>query len=108
MTRRAALLTAALCGCLTLGPAPPPGQAPGGKLVLLNVSQGQVPSDTGQDDKTRPEIVDNVPELGSGKALKVAFAPGDSFGGKVGAGKNWKPFAQFRFDALNPGKQPVK
>lgn len=107
MPRRAALLTAALSGCLILGLNPTPGQGPGGKVVLLNVSQGQVPSDTGQDDKTRPEIVDQLPELG-GKALKVAFAPGDSFGGKVGASKNWKPFAQFRFDAYNPGKGSVK
>src|SRR5262249_41446214 len=42
------------------------------------------------------------------KALKVAFAAGDSFGTVAGANKNWKRFALFRFDALNPAATPVK
>ena len=53
------------------------------KTVLLNVRGGQVPPDTGLENKTKPEIVDDVKELG-GKALKVAFAPGDSFGTRAG------------------------
>src|SRR4051812_5184698 len=105
MTRRWTLLAALVGGCLALGVAATPGQAPANKAILLNVGQGQLPPDTGQDDKTKPEIVANVPELG-GKAMKVAFAPGDSFGAKAGAHKNWKPFAQIRFDALNPSKAP--
>jgi hypothetical protein len=75
--------------------------------MLLNVSKGNLPTDTGLDDKTRPEIVDNVKEIG-GKALKVAFAAGDSFGTVAGANKNWKRFSLFRFDALNPAATPVK
>src|SRR3954454_14537318 len=74
-----------------------------GKLILLNVQSGQVPPDTGMEDKTKPEIVDGVKELG-GKALKVAFAAGDSFGSRSGLNQNWKKYAFVRFDALNPGK----
>jgi hypothetical protein len=105
---RPRLLVMACCGVLAVfGVAPAPGQPAPDKLLVLNVSNGQLPSDTGQDDKTFPQIVDNVPEIGA-KALKIAFAKGDSFGGKVGAGKNWKRFAQLRFDAVNPAKTPVK
>src|SRR5438045_1248432 len=82
-----------------------PGGAPGQKAVLLNVSAGQLPGDTGQDDKTFPEIVESK-ELG-GKALKVAFNKGDSFGSKTGNNKNWKRFAFFRFDAVNPSAKAV-
>jgi hypothetical protein len=65
------------------------------------MSKGQLPADTGMDDKTKPEVVDNFKELG-GKALKVAFAPGDSFGARGGSEHNWKRFAFFRFNAFNP------
>lgn len=82
------------------------GQVPDQKAILLNVAKDQVPSDTGMDDKTKPEIVTDVKEI-PGKALKVAFAAGDSFGGRVGAHKNWKPFALFRFDAFNPATENV-
>ena len=70
--------------------APPAQEKPPPKSYLLNVGQGQVPPDTGMDDKTRMEIVDNVPELG-GKALKVPFAPGDSFGFLTIAGEGVGP-----------------
>ena len=96
-----------LGGAVLFLAAPSTGQPPSGKIVLLDVGKGQVPSDTGMDDKTRPEIVTDIKELGS-KALKVAFAKGDSFGGKVGASNsNWKRFAAFRFDAFNPSKEVV-
>jgi hypothetical protein len=75
------------------------------KAVLLNVSAGQVPGDTGMDDKTKPEIVE-LKELG-GKALKVPFAPGDSFGGNAGANRNWKQYAFLRFDVFNPSTAVV-
>jgi hypothetical protein len=75
-------------------------------MILLNVSKGQVPPDTGLDDKTTPQIVEDFKELG-GKALKVAFAPGDSFGTRKGKATNWKRFALFRFDAFNPGQGPA-
>jgi hypothetical protein len=76
------------------------------KTILLNVRGGQLPPDTGLENKTRPEIVEDVKELG-GKALKVVFAPDDSFGTRPGAGQDWKKHAFFRFDALNPGTGPV-
>jgi hypothetical protein len=107
MTRRWALRAAVLAGCLALGLASAPGQGPAPKAVLLDVGKGQLPPDTGQDDKTKPEIVEGFKGLGGGKALKVPFAPGDSFGARAGANANWKRFALFRFDAFNPAAQPV-
>jgi hypothetical protein len=83
------------------------GQDSTAKAVLLNVSKGQLPADTGMDDKTKPEIVDDFKELGGGKALKVPFATGDSFGGRVGGNRDWKRFALFRFDAFNPAGSTV-
>ena len=58
------------------------------------------------DDKTTPEIVSDIHELGA-KALKVAFAKGDSFGGRTGANSNWTRFDSLRFDAWNPSNGPV-
>lgn len=101
MARRWALMTVMVC--LALGIAAS-GQDSGARTVLLNVTKGQVPADTGMDDKTRPEIVEDVKELG-GKSLKVAFAPGDSFGSRGGG--NWKRFVLFRFDAFNPATEAV-
>jgi hypothetical protein len=106
MARVVPLLLAALAACL-LSLAPCVGQQPAPKLVLLNVSKGQIPPDTGMDDKTKMEIVDNFKDLGGGKALKVPFAPGDSFGSKGSGDTNWKRFAVLRFDAFNPGKDAV-
>ncbi|MGE3806811.1 MAG: hypothetical protein AB7K24_19255, partial [Gemmataceae bacterium] len=82
------------------------GQAPDEKVYLLHVSAGQLPADTGLDDKTTPVIVDDYQPL-LGKALKVPFAPGDSFGARLSKTSNWKPFSHLRFDAQNPGQQPV-
>src|SRR5262245_19203583 len=53
-----------------------------------------------------PEIVEDFKPLG-GKALKVAFAPGDSFGARAGMNTNWKRFSLFRFDAHNPSENSV-
>src|ERR1051325_1079474 len=89
-----------LTACLALGGALALGQEASPKSILLNVRQGQLPPDTGLDNKTTPQIVDNVKQL-PGKVLKVAFAAGDSFGSKTGAGKDWKRYALFRFDAFN-------
>ncbi len=104
--QRASIGAILLGGCLALGLTDSAGQAPTQKVVLLNVGKGQLPGDTGLDDKTTPEIVDNVPEF-PGKVLKVPFARGDSFGSKAGANKNWKRFAMLRFDAFNPAKETV-
>jgi hypothetical protein len=93
--------------CFILVIVASPGQGVTRKAILLNVGKGQLPSDTGQDDKTHPEIVNGFAELGGGKALKVPFAPGDSFGGLTGGSKNWKQYALFRFDAFNPTSAPV-
>jgi hypothetical protein len=101
--RRARLL--AFLFALVLVPADVPAGASPQKAVLLNVSAGQIPGDTGMDDKTKPEIVE-LKELG-GKALKVPFAPGDSFGGNAGANRNWKRFAFLRFDVFNPSSALV-
>jgi hypothetical protein len=100
-------LLALVIGSLALGTTTSPGQAPSQKLVLLNVGKGQIPPDTGQDDKTKMEIVENYKELGGGKALKVPFASGDSFGIRAGAPKDWKKFAALRCDVFNPGKDAV-
>ena len=51
--------------------------------------------------------MDDFKDLGGGKALRIAFNPGDSFGGRVGSNKDWKRFARFRFDAFNPSKETV-
>jgi hypothetical protein len=91
---------------LAVGTVSSPAQAPTQKMFLLNVSAGQLPADTALDDKTNPEIVNDVKELG-GKAMKVAFAPGDSFGSRGGGNSNWKRFAFFRCDAFNPAPAPV-
>lgn len=100
MSLRVILPAILLAGGLLLAQDAPP------KTVLLNVQAGQVPPDTGSDGKTRMEIVTDVKDLG-GKALKVVFEPGDSFGTRPGPGQNWKKHALVRFDAVNPGKDPV-
>ena len=105
--RRLPFLMGVLGGCLVVAATTSPGQSPAAKTILLNVGKGQLPPDTGQDDKTKPEIVDNFKELGGGKALKVPFAPGDSFGARAGGVANWKRFAFLRFDAFNPAANPV-
>jgi hypothetical protein len=105
MARRLAVGLALVGGMMVLGTTLSPGQAPAQRAILLNVSNGQLPPDTGLEGKTKPEIVANT-ELG-GKALKVAFAPGDSFGARAGGNQNWKRFALFRFDAVNPASAAV-
>ena len=67
----------AVLGCFVLG-ATSSGQAPpaSNKEIILNVSKGQLPTDIGSDDKTKPEIVEGYKELGGGKALKVPFFAG--------------------------------
>jgi hypothetical protein len=99
MPLRLALPVLLACGLVLAQDGPP-------RTVLLNVQAGQVPPDTGLEDKTRPEVVEGIKDL-PGKALKVAFAPGDSFGSRPGLGQNWKKHALLRFDAVNPGADPV-
>ena len=73
--------------------------------VLLAPSQGHVPSDTASEGATKFTIEDNA-TLGA-KALKVSFAPGDTFGDRVARVTNWKPFEAIEFNALNPTAAPV-
>jgi hypothetical protein len=91
---------------LVAATASSPGQAPVSKAYLLNVGKGQTFNDIGSDDKTKPELIEDFKELG-GKAVKVAFFKGDSVGDRVAKIKNWKPFATFRVNIYNPGKDPV-
>src|SRR5947199_9368383 len=105
--RRYLSVAAVLAGCLAFGAAPSAAAAPPEKVFLLNVGKGQLPPDTGQDDKTTPKIVEDFKGLGGGKALEVPFAPGDSFGARAAINKDWKRFNTFRFDAYNPSEKPV-
>ena len=73
--------------------------------ALLNVGQGQIPNDTGSDGATTMTI-EECKELG-GKALKVVFAKGDSFGDRQARVANWKPFVSLQFNAFNPAQQKV-
>ncbi len=73
--------------------------------TLLNVAQGQIPNDTGSDGGTAMTI-EECKELG-GKALKVVFAKGDSFGDRQARVANWKPFVSLQFEAFNPSQQKV-
>jgi len=85
-----------------------PGSAAERRVPLLNVSQGQLPNDTASENETKLTIGVAPPQLG-GKALKVVYAAGDSFGMSRGASeKNWQPFAAVEFSAFNPSSQDVK
>jgi hypothetical protein len=104
MTRQFALIL--FVTTILLAPAAARAQTPS-KTYLLNVGKNQTFNDIASDDKTKPEPVTDVKELG-GRALKVAFDKGDAVGVKSPAVKSWKPFETFRFDAVNPGKTDVK
>jgi len=73
--------------------------------ALLAPSQGQIPSDTASDGQTKFAMED-VAALG-GRALKVIFAPGDTFGDRMARVTNWKPFTALEFAALNPSQADV-
>ncbi|MGA2255480.1 MAG: hypothetical protein ABSG53_12515, partial [Thermoguttaceae bacterium] len=75
------------------------------KDALLNVAGGQIPDDTGSDGATKMTIEDNA-QLGS-KALKVVFAPGDSFGVRSSKVRNWKLYVALEFELFNPEKGDV-
>jgi hypothetical protein len=88
-----------------LATACPANQAAARQEALLNVGQGQIPNDTGSDGATAMTI-EECKELG-GKALKVVFAKGDSFGDRQARVKNWKQFVSLQFKAFNPSQQKV-
>jgi len=77
------------------------------RVPLLNVTKGLLPNDTAMEKQTKLTIENAPKELG-GKALKVVFAAGDSFGMSRGASeKNWKPFAAVEFSVFNPSQKEV-
>jgi len=82
------------------------GEAFAGKQPLLSFSRGQLPTDTASDGASKLTLED-VAELG-GKALKIVYADGDSFGDRVAKVRNWKPFISLEFDAMNPSQQDVR
>ena len=75
------------------------------KDALLNVTGGQIPNDSGSNGATKMTIENNA-QLG-GKALKVVFAPGDSFGVRSSKVRNWKPYITLEFEVFNPEKGDV-
>jgi hypothetical protein len=77
----------------------------GRKVALLDVSNGQIPNDTGSDGLTKMTIED-CPGLG-GQALKVVYHSGDSFGDRQARVANWKDFITLEFDVFNPAKENV-
>ncbi|MEI8314730.1 MAG: hypothetical protein WCG79_04685 [Verrucomicrobiota bacterium] len=72
--------------------------------MLLDVTHGQQPSDTGSD-KTFFNI-EECKGLG-GPALKVACPAGDSFGDSAAKVTNWRPFTQVELTIFNPSSEPV-
>ena len=62
-------------------------------------------NDTGSDGATKLSVEDSK-ELG-GKALKVVYAPGDSFGDRQARVRNWKSFVALQFPVFNPNKEDV-
>ena len=101
IARNIALLVAGLL----LATACAADQAAARQEALLNVGQGQIPNDTGSDGATTMTI-EECKELG-GKALKVVFAKGDSFGDRQARVENWKPFVSLQFNAFNPAQEKV-
>lgn len=101
MSLRKSLTLVVLTGlCLAIGSVP--AQAADG--FLLDVSKGQKPNDTGSDGESKMTI-EKLPDLGP--ALKVVFAPGDSFGDRSARVKNWTTYSFLRFEVLNPSREKV-
>lgn len=76
-------------------------------VPLLNISEGQLPNDTALENQTKLSI-DESPQLG-GKALKVVYGDGDSFGMSRGASeRNWLPFTAVQLISFNPSSKEVK
>jgi len=76
------------------------------KASLLEVSKGQLPNDTASDGLTKLTIVERS-ELG-GRALRVVYHAGDSFGDRQARVANWKDFVTLEFDAFNPANEDTR
>src|SRR5262245_5781315 len=101
------LALAALCAAVVSSAGPVLAQKAPAKLVLLDVNAGQVPPETALDNQTTSAIVTDRKELGA-KALKVAFAKGDSVCSRARLNQNWSRFATLRFDAFVSGDDEVE
>ncbi|MFT7641650.1 MAG: hypothetical protein ACI9G1_003401 [Pirellulaceae bacterium] len=77
------------------------------RVPLLSFSKGQLPNDTALEGQSKLTIEDGPKEL-AGKAMKVVFAAGDSFGvSRGGSERNWKPFDAVEFSVLNPSRTNI-
>ena len=76
-------------------------QATAERVYLVRVSKGEMTSDTGNDDQTKPQLVQE-PKLG-GQAMQVKFAAGDTIGQRAKL-TNWSKFSRLCFEVLNLGK----
>ncbi len=78
------------------------------RMALLRVSEGQIPGDTARGDLTILSLEEKA-ELG-GKALKVVYASGESFGDHDAGIKinDWRPFASIEFEVFNPSQRTIE
>ncbi len=72
--------------------------------LLLAVSKGELPNDTGSDGASKYAAVQQA-DLGT--ALKIDFAAGDSVGVRQAKVTDWTPYTILAFTAVNPGKTDV-
>lgn len=86
--------------------APADSPSSPGREALLDVARGQIPNDTGSDGATKMSI-EECEALG-GKALRVVYASGDSFGDRQARVEDWSPFGSLRFDAFNSAQENVR
>ncbi|HYW80220.1 MAG TPA: hypothetical protein VE890_11615, partial [Thermoguttaceae bacterium] len=100
-TRRSALVIA-----FALSIALAVTEAHARKASLLEVSKGQLPKDTASDGLTKL-MIEERSELG-GRALKVVYHAGDSFGDRQARVSNWKDFIVLQFDAFNPASEDIR
>jgi hypothetical protein len=103
MSRTIVVLVAA---CFVWAAGPDAQDALAREEALLQVTERQLPTDIGSDGLTKFTLEDE-PRLG-GKALKVVYAAGDSFGDRAARVKDWKPFVALEFQALNPAATDVR
>ena len=93
-----------LIGILGLGMAWGAVAALAQQETLLDITHGQLPSDTGTDKTFFNRAA--CPAL-AGPALKVVCPAGDSFGDRTSKVTNWKKFTHVEFQIFNPSFEPV-
>lgn len=78
------------------------------QTALLQVSEGELPSDTGLEDQSQMTIETGVAGF-EGKVLRVEFAAGDSFGASGGIKvRDWSTFKTLEFSVYNPSDRAVE